>query len=672
MIAHYHGHHIDLNTLRRDYSISLKGSSLQSLIDTANKLQLTSRPLRLEIEEVQNLKLPCILHWDMNHFVVLKKVTRKSVTILDPSLGERVYRKNELAKHFTGVALELMPTKNFKKKNEEPPLRLSELWSKITGLKASLVQIFILSLLLQVFAMASPFYMQLVVDDVVVSHDVNLLTIIAFGFLFLMLINIVVTALRSLIVMMMGTQMSIQIASNLFRHLIRLPLDWFEKRHVGDVVSRFTSLDQVKELLTTGVIEAIVDGIMVIGTLMMMFIYSPRLAWVVVVIVVSFALVRFALYRPLRRLSEESIVANAKEDSNFMETVRAAQTIKIFGKETQRQTVWQNFYADAINTEIRLGKLNIGYTLLYSFLFGVENVIVIYLGATNVINGLMSVGMLFAFMSYKQQFTGKAASLIEKIIQFKMLNLHLSRIGDIALTPAEYELPDTLDQGASKKKIIGQVELHNLCFRYSSSESFIVENANLHIEAGQIVAITGPSGCGKTTLMKVMLGLLIPGRGQVIIDGVDAKNFGNHNYRSQIAAVMQDDQLLSGSIADNICFFDPQFDHKKIEACARMAAVHDDVMEMPMAYNSLIGDMGNTLSGGQKQRVLLARALYKKPKLLFLDEATSHLDVSLENHVNQSIKYLKMTRVIIAHRPETIKSADRVLHMKGGKLTEVK
>ncbi len=386
MLANYYEYKIDLNTLRREYPISLKGASLQSLINTADRLQLASRPLRLDMEDLPKLSLPCILHWDMNHFVVLKKVTKHNITILDPGLGERIYRLAEVSRHFSGVALELTPTKNFKTKKAEKKLKLSELWDRITGLKRSLIQVFILSLLLQAFAIAAPFYMQLTVDDVIVSHDLDLMLILAIGFLLLMLIQVAVTALRSFVIMLMGTQMNIQIANNLFRHLIRLPLDWFEKRHIGDVVSRFGSLDQVKELLTTGVIEAIVDGIMVIGTLVMMFLYSPTLAWVVIVAVILYSIIRVILYKPLRRLSEENIVANAKEDSNFMETVRATQTIKIFGKESQRQTVWQNLYADAMNSGIRLGKLNIGYSAINGLLFGIENVVVFYLAANNVID----------------------------------------------------------------------------------------------------------------------------------------------------------------------------------------------------------------------------------------------------------------------------------------------
>lgn len=666
MIGYFHGFRMDLNSLRQNFSISLKGTTLQGLINIAGQLELSSRAVRLEIDEFDQLSLPCILHWKMTHFVVLKKVSKKNITIIDPAVGERTVDIKQLDKSFTGIALELLPTKKFEQKNEEKRLKLSDLWDNIVGLKRNLLQVLLLSLLLQVFAISSPFYMQLVIDDVIVSHDQSLLSILALGFGLLMLINVVVTATRSMVIMILAAQLNIQIANNLFHHLIRLPLDWFQKRHIGDVISRFGSLDKVKQLLTTGIVEAVVDGIMVIGTLVMMFIYSPNLAWVVISTLIIYGFCRIALYRPLRQLNEENILSNAKEDSNFIETVRAAQTIKLFNKENQRQSVWQNLYADTMNTGIRLTKLNVGYRSINGILFGLENIFVIYLAASNVIEGVLSVGMLYAFMAYKGQFTSKATALIERFIEFKMLSLHLTRLGDIALTPIESETNLSIN-----KPITGQLQLDNVDFNYSSGEPLILKKASVVIHAGESVAIVGPSGCGKSTLMKVMLGLLKPEMGQVTVDGIDISKLGHKLYRQQIAAVMQDDLLLSGTISDNICFFDPEYDLKIIEDCAKLATIHEDIMAMPMAYNSLIGDMGNTLSGGQKQRLILARALYKKPKILFLDEATSHLDTCLESHVNASIKHLKITRIIIAHRQETINSADRVFLLDNGNLREV-
>ncbi len=667
MVANYHGHKVDLNALRRKYSISSKGATLQGLIKLADSLQFSSRPLRLELEELSQLKKPCILHWNLNHFVVLQSVKRNKVTIHDPAVGARTLTLEEVSKHFTGVALELTPTPDFKPEKIAKKAKFADFWTRITGLKRVLTQILILSLLLQVFAMATPFYMQLVVDDVIISRDLDLLIILALGFGLMKLVGLAVTALRGVVILYMGTQLNIQMAANLLRHLLKLPMDYFEKRHIGDIISRFGSLEDVKQLLTTGLIETIVDGIMAVGLLVMMFIYSTTLALIVSVAVLVYILVRLALYRPYRQLKEEAIVADAKQNSNFMETVRGMQSVKLFGNETQRQTVWHNYYADAMNAGIRIGKLDIGYNLINGFLFGVENIIVIYLAASLVMDSLMTIGMLYAFMSYKSQFTEKASALVNKFIQFKMLSLHMERLGDIVLTQQEKDI----DSQRQLPEVEGSLSLAEISFRYSDNEPYLFKNLHFKAAQGSSVAIVGTSGCGKTTLMKIMLGLLTPETGTVCIDGHDIRKVGLRTYRNLIGTVMQNDQLLSGSIADNICFYDPEFDQTWIEQCAQMAAIHQDIVAMPMGYHTLIGDMGSSLSGGQKQRLLLARALYKRPKILFLDEATSHLDVGLESIVNETVQKLQITRIIVAHRPDTIAMADRVVALQNGQLVEV-
>lgn len=656
MIATYHGHEIDLNTLRRKYPISLRGTTLHSLMQTADKMDFACRPLRLELEQLDQLRTPTILHWDMNHFVVLKSVSKTHIVIHDPAMGMRKVGLSEVSKHFTGVALELIPTPKFEPKKEVRKIPFWTFWERMVGLKRALVQVLLLSIGLQVFSLISPQYMQLVVDNVLLSHDVHFLKVLALGFLLLMIIDVGTTALRSLLVMSLSSMLNIQMATNLFRHLIRLPLPYFEKRHIGDIVSRFGSLSQIEKLLSTGIVQAIVDGGMAIATAIMLFIYAPMLAGVVMVALLIYSLVRLAWYRPLKAITEESIITSAKENTNFIETIRASQSIKIFGKESQRQVLWQNRYADKLNTGIRLGKMKIGFGAINSFLFGIEGILVVYIAASLVLSGQLTVGMLFAFMSYKQQFTSKALAFIENMIELKMLGLHLERLGDIAL-----EEQEVLDSGLFEAPAIkGAIRLENITFAYSENEPPVLNKINLTINPGESIAIVGPSGCGKTTLMKVMMGLFKPSEGNVYIDGMDLNKIGISNFREQVGAVMQNDQLLSGSISENISFFDPQIDHARVEECAKMAVIAHDIAAMPMTYNTLIGDMGMTLSGGQKQRVVLARALYKQPKILFLDEATSHLDVALEQAVNHAVKQLNVTRVIIAHRPETIRSADRI------------
>jgi ATP-binding cassette subfamily B protein RaxB len=660
MIASYHGHRIDLNTLRRRYPVSLKGATLRALIQVANHLHLAGRPLRFELSHLRQLRLPAIVHWDMSHFVVLRAVTGTGITVHDPALGEKRYSIDEASRHLTGVALELTPSAEFSAKNETARLPLRSFWGGTQGAGHALAQVFALSIVLEILIIAAPFYMQLVIDEVVAKGDVDLLVVLALGFGLLAAITVTSTTLRSLILLILQNTLHLQLAARLFHHLIRLPLTYFEKRHIGDILSRFASIEPIRRLLAEGLITAVIDGLMAIATLVMIFIYSPPIGFVVVGAVVLYAILRFALFQELRRRSENVIQARAHENSTFIETVRAIQSVKLFNREDEREGQWMNRYADFVNANVRMGRVTITFKTLNDAVFGVENVLTTYLAARLALSGNLTVGMIFALVSYKRNFTEKAALLIEKGIEFRVLDLHLERLGDIALTPLEPGHDRLLSYA---RPIEGRIELRNLCFRYAETEPFVLDNLNLVIEAGQFVTIMGPSGGGKTTLVKIMLGLIEPTGGEILIDGIPLATIGTRPYREHVAAVMQEDQLLSGSIADNICFFDSAFDHNRMVECAQLAGVHDEIMAMPMTYNSLIGDMGSSLSGGQKQRVLLARALYRQPKILFLDEGTAHLDVDNEKCINESLRRLRMTRISVAHRPEIMNGADKVLRL---------
>ncbi len=664
MVAGYYGYDTDLISLRRRYSISSHGANLKSIMSMATHLHLAPRALRAEPEELMNATMPCILHWGMNHFVVLKSITKDSYLLHDPAIGERRLTSAEFNTHFTGVLLELTPTQEFQKADERQTLRLGHFWNKIVGLKRSLFQVVLLSLLLQLFALASPFYMQTVVDDVLLRKDDNLLLVLAIGFGLLMLIQLGTSALREFVILHLSNRLGMQMSANLFRHLIRLPMDYFSKRHMGDLVSRFGSLNNIRNLLTNGIVIAIVDGLMAVLTLIALFIYDAQLAFIVLGVVAIYGLLRWVMYRPFRLLNEEAIIASAKENSHFMESMRAIQTLKMFQRENDRQYQWQNRLADSMNKNIQISRWGIGYSTIKAFLFGLENILVIYFAATAVMGNVISLGMLYAFMSYKDRFIKSMDSLITQWIEFRMLDLHFNRLADIAFTAPEntdqHLLVDDIDLH-TQKIIAGKIEVKNLSYRYSEEEPFIFKNMNFVIHAGETVAITGPSGCGKTTLLKCLMGLIKPTEGDILIDDKPLEQI--RHYRSQIAGVMQEDQLLSGDIAENIACFSPTLDMQKIAACAQLACIHDDITKLPMQYNTLVGDMGTNLSGGQKQRVILARALYRQPYILFMDEATSHLDVVNEAVVNQHIQQLQITRVLVAHRPETVASAGRQINL---------
>jgi ATP-binding cassette, subfamily B, bacterial CvaB/MchF/RaxB len=466
--------------------------------------------------------------------------------------------------------------------------------------------------------------------------------------------------------MYMGTTLNLQWRANVFAHLARLPITYFEKRHLGDVVSRFGAIDQIQRTLTTSFLEAILDGLMTMVTLAMMFIYSPMLGWIAVGKMALYALSRWAWYRPLRNATEEQIIHAAKQQSHFLETIRGIKTIKLFQRQDERRSTWLSLLVDQINADLRTQKLQLLYKLLNGLLFGAENILILWLGAKLVMDGNFSVGVLMAFNSYKGQFDTRVSSLIDKFFEVKMLQLQGEHLADIVLTE-----PETYQNGANAVDgalLQPGIEVANLRFRYAEQEPFVLDGIDLKIAPGESVAIVGSSGCGKTTLINVMLGMFPPTEGKVLLGGIDVKQIGIDNLRRMVGTVMQDDVLFAGSIADNISFFDLQADQQWIEDCARMGAIAQDIAAMPMANNTLVGDMGTVLSGGQKQRILLARALYKRPKLLFLDETTSHLDIMREQEVNASIKALNITRIIVAHRPETIATTNRVIVLAGGKV----
>lgn len=667
MVASFHGRHTDLATLRREYPVSLKGATLATVMEIAARLGLTGRPLRLEIEHLRSLRVPAILHWDMNHFVVLRRAGRSGLILHDPACGARRCSLAEASKRFTGVALELTPDETFRPRRAPPKLSLFDFFGQISGLVPVLVHTLVLSIVLQLYVLASPFYMQIVVDNAIAKDDHDLLLVLAFGFALLLLINTGANLIRARLLACAQRTLAFQMGTGLFCHLLRLPMSYFEKRHVGDLVSRFTSTEPIRALLAEGLVTALIDGAMASLTAAMMFLYRPSLGLVALAALAAYLGLRIAFYRLLRRRSLDLIEARSRESTTFIETMRAVQSIKIFTRESERGAVWMNRYAEVVRAEAATGFLKQAFRIANETIFGLENVLIIYLGAQAALAGDMTVGMLFAFISYKQQFVDKTARLVERAIEFRMLDLHLERLADIAGAEPEQR---HFRPVAYRQPIAGNLEVRDLCFRYAEGEPFVLRNITFGVRAGDYVAITGPSGCGKTTLLKVILGLLEPTSGEILIDGVPLRVLGHEAFRKSIGVVMQDDQLLSGSIADNICFFDESFELEHMMHCAELAGIHEEICRMPMAYNSLIGDMGTSLSGGQKQRVLLARALYRRPRLLFMDEGTSHLDLATERQVTAAIKSLGLTRIMIAHRPETIASASRRLVLCDGQLSE--
>ena len=659
MIARYHGHDIDLNILRRRHLVSMSGTSLGGLMKIAATLDLAPRPLRVELDQLHKLQTPAILHWDLNHFVVLKSVKGDKVKIIDPGIGQRIMTLSQVSKHFTGVAMELSPTAEFSAQDERLRPHLSLLWSRLVGLKRAIFQTLSLSIVLQLIVLVSPFYLQLVVDGALPRGDYQLLLGLALGFAGLAILRAVSEAVRGWAILVYGNQMSLQMVGNVFRHMSRLPTRYFEKRHVGDIISRMNSTKPIQEALTQSVVSVLIDGVMAALMLAVMFLYSPLLFAIVLLSAVLLITATLVIYPHLRRTQEETIYAKAVENTHVIESIRANTTVKLFGREAEREAAWRNLYTDFINANVEYGKLLVLQKFAETLINGLQIVIVVWAAAVLMMGdgSAFTLGMLVAFLAYRQYFTDAVSQLLQKGIEFRLLSLHLDRLSDIIFE--EREPQRAVIEAAPDIK--GHIELKDVSFRYADSDPWVLENRSLDIPAGQMVTLTGKSGGGKTTLMKLMLGLYAPESGELSIDGQSLSEIGLTNWRSQIGVVMQDDRLLSGTIADNISFFDPEMDMERVQKAAQSAQIHKTIAQLPMNYLSVVGDMGSILSGGQKQRLLLARALYQNPKVLFLDEGTANLDTETEKAIVGVIQNLEITRVIVAHRPAFIKASDIVV-----------
>lgn len=658
MICGHFGKNIDLIYLRRKFNLSARGATLAGINGIAEQLGMATRALSLELDELRVLKTPCILHWDFSHFVVLVSVKRNRYVLHDPARGIRYISREEMSRYFTGVALEVWPGSESQSETLQTRISLRSLINSIYGIKRTLAKIFCLSVVIEAINLLMPVGTQLVMDHAIPAGDRGLLTLISAALMFFILLKAATSTLRAWSSLVMSTLINVQWQSGLFDHLLRLPLAFFERRKLGDIQSRFDSLDTLRATFTTSVIGFIMDSIMVVGVCVMMLLYGGYLTWIVLCFTTIYIFIRLVTYGNYRQISEECLVREARAASYFMETLYGIATVKIQGMVGIRGAHWLNMKIDAINSGIKLTRMDLLFGGINTFVTACDQIVILWLGAGLVIDNQMTIGMFVAFSSFRGQFSERVASLTSFLLQLRIMSLHNERIADIALHEKEEKKPEieiVADMGPIS------LETNGLSYRYDSQSAPIFSALSLSVAPGESVAITGASGAGKTTLMKVLCGLFEPDSGRVLINGIDIRQIGINNYHRMIACVMQDDRLFSGSIRENICGFAEEMDEEWMVECARASHIHDVIMNMPMGYETLIGELGEGLSGGQKQRIFIARALYRKPGILFMDEATSALDSESEHFVNVAIKNMNITRVIIAHRETTLRTVDRVI-----------
>jgi ATP-binding cassette subfamily B protein RaxB len=660
MCLQTHGDLITLAELRENYPIGISGSNFLQLGDIAEIRGFQCDSYELSLDEIPDLQTPCILHWDIDHFVVLTKVTKNKIVIHDPAVGEIIYNKEEVNKHFTGYALELTPTAAVNK-TAKPNKRMSVFdFMQGSNLKKHLLYTVFMALVLQLMALCIPLIMQTTIDELISIKETGYILGLTIVGIAIIVVTLFLSLLKSWTLLFIGYRWHAHFSSYYFKKITNLSTSYIEQRGSSDIYSRFRSLDHIKDALSEQLVAGIIDSIMIIVTFFALIMYNLNLALVTLGFFLIYSMVRYNIYHKEQSHTRKEILANAKEDQYFLETVRNIESVKIFNAQRQRQQGWKKWYTQGVNENIELAKVKMWILSGQQFLNQFELLTLLFLASVTVINGQLTLGGLFAFFTLRQLFSEQGKKFIDTLIHFKVLSVHLDRLDDIEKEPPEQQCTTPFDADFSPK---GTIELRNISFKHKGADHYLFKNYNLTIQAGENVAITGESGTGKTTLMKIMMGLLPIESGQILLDNQDINTIGINNYRHHIAAVLQGETLMTGSILQNIVFTNQQCQMEKLRSVCEQACVLEDITRMNMQFNTLVSEGAAHLSGGQVQRLLLARALYKSPTLLFLDEATAFLDPIKEKKIIAHLKKYTFTRISIAHRQETVVQADREIKL---------
>jgi len=664
MIAAHFGASKSIASLRRSHEVSLKGATLASIVRCCKELDLSTRAVQCDVRELNKLRLPCILHWRFNHFVVLKSVSAAAIVIHDPARGVVTESMQTAGDAFTGVALEVTSARRFGRSKRPRRLRLADLVSRDESIGSKFLAGLLLALICEVLLLATPFYLQVIIDQVLASGDHFLLNALAATFFVLLLIHILANVMRQLTFFYLGHVTVFDMTSRVLHRLLRLPVRFFRTRELGDIQHRIQSLGRIQTFVVQSAPALILDLLFVTLIIMLMVIYEAKLTLLMVVTLSLWCLWRMVIFSHSLSLSNDIAQAESSVQTHFLETLRGVQSIKAANGESQRESDWRNLFATATNTRIRASNLQVVDSAVRQLLFQGARIVTIYLLAGRGLDGQMSIGMISAYVAYLGMFTTRSCGIVDRILEYKLLEVPLNRLADIVFSE------DESAKCAASNQSVGDIDFRNVSFAYSRDDPPILRDCSARIQASRMTAIAGPSGAGKSTLLQLITGNERVTRGELLLGDRPSHRWRAEDLRSQVAAVFQDDILLKGSVAENIASFAAVIDMPRIREAAEMAHVAKEIESLPMGYLSRIGDLGSALSCGQVQRVLLARALYRQPKVLLLDEATSGLNFELEKNVIASLTELAATIVVVTHSDFMMQAADRVLWLIDGRLRE--
>ena len=656
--------HESLTEVRDRLGGARGGVSAQQILETAQGYGMRGRVARIELEELECLDSGAILHWGMDHFVVLHHVARGSLYVVDPRLGRRRVPWKEVGRKFTGVTVLLEPTEAFETRPRSNS-RILEYLRTILTHSGMFGRAILLAVLLQGAALTLPLMTGTIVDRVVPEHDFALLQIILVGILFVGVFSFLTTTVRSLLLMYLRTQLDLKLTFDFVEHLMRLPFSFFQNRQTGDLMMRLGSNSQIRSILTSTLLSGLLDSFMVVTYLILLSIVNWRFAVAVLVLGALRIGIFLATRRRYQELMTESLRANADASSYQVQMLHGIEVLKASGVERRALDLWSNQYYEVMNISIRQGRLSAFVDAALAAVGLGSPLLLLGYGTYLVLQGDLTLGTMLAVNALASGFLGPLSSLVGSGLQLLTMGSYIERVEDVLAEKPEQEL-----DAPAAPKLTGALELEHVSFRHSDASPWVLQDVSIRIPAQGRVAIVGQSGSGKSTLARLLVQLYRPTSGSIRVDGHDPTSFDLTSVRRQIAYVPQTMFLFSGSVRQNIALSRPDATLDEVEDAARQAEIHEDILAMSMGYDTRLSEGDGAIAGGQRQRIALARALIVKPSVLVLDEATSHLDAATEARILDNLRRVRATQVVMAHRLSTIRDADLILVLRRGQVIE--
>ena len=663
MVLRYHGKEVPLGEIRQALGVGRNGTTVSALLRAGRVYGLRGRGVRAEIDDVSALPCGTILYWEFRHYVVLERVSTNSVRIVDPAVGRRNVPVGELRRAFTGVALIFEPSEAFKP-GKAKTRRAWGLLKQVFECRGLLARVVSTSAIIQILSAAMPILTGVLIDRVVPQRNYSLLFLLATAYVVFQLFNALTSFIRAHLLLYLQTQVEASFTLRFLDHLVELPYSFFQQCTAGDLMMRLGSNASIKEILTSTTLSTLLDGFMVSLYLILLMLANVPLTLMVIAIAVARVLLVALMRHKQRELLAETLEISARSQTYQVEMLSGMETLKAMGLEHRAAENWSNLFVDGLNISVRTGRLNAIFGTLQNVLGTASTLAVMFYGTYLVLQGSFTLGTMVAFSALAAGFFGPLTSLISAGVQFQMLETYLDRINDVLDTAPEQK-PGTV---ALAEKLTGAIWLEGVSFRYAKPDPLILEDISIAVDSGCRLALVGRTGSGKSTLARLMAGLYKPSAGRIFFDGKDLTSLDLRSVRSQLGVVTQDTQLFGGTVRQNISLADPQMGLDQVIHAAQLACIHDEIVAMPMGYETILADRGLSLSGGQRQRLALARALACRPTILVLDEATSHLDAVTEELVNQNLARLHCTRIVIAHRLSTIRDADLIVVLDAGRI----